>query len=324
MSAAQQEFSLDGRRVWVAGHRGMVGSAIVRRLSGEGCEILTVDRAGLDLRRQADVEAWMAAHRPDVVFVAAATVGGIHANNSFPVNFLYDNLALETNIIQAAHQCDVRKLIFLGSSCIYPRLAEQPMREDALLTGPLEPTNEWYAVAKIAGIKLCQAYRKQYGRDFISVMPTNLYGPGDNFHPEHSHVAAALIARFHAAALEKKPVVEIWGSGKPLREFMHVDDLADALIFLARTYSGYEHINVGSGQEISIADLARLIGRISGWQGELRLDPSKPDGSPRKMMDSSRLHAMGWKPRIDLEAGFANAFDWYLRNIAALRQSNLK
>lgn len=324
MSAAQQEFSFSGRRVWVAGHRGMVGSAIVRRLSGEGCEILTVDRAGLDLRRQADVEAWMAAHRPDVVFVAAATVGGIHANNSFPVNFLYDNLALETNIIQAAHQCDVRKLIFLGSSCIYPRLAEQPMREDALLTGPLEPTNEWYAVAKIAGIKLCQAYRKQYGRDFISVMPTNLYGPGDNFHPEHSHVAAALIARFHAAALEKKPVVEIWGSGKPLREFMHVDDLADALIFLARTYSGYEHINVGSGQEISIADLARLIGRISGWQGELRLDPSKPDGSPRKMMDSSRLHAMGWKPRIDLEAGFANAFDWYLRNIAALRQSNLK
>ncbi|MBX3454879.1 GDP-L-fucose synthase [Ferrovibrio sp.] len=324
MNTAQQAFSLSGRRVWVAGHRGMVGSAIVRRLGSEGCDILTVDRATLDLRRQADVEAWMAANKPDVVFVAAATVGGINANNSFPVNFLYDNLVLETNIIQAAHQCDVKKLIFLGSSCIYPRLAEQPMREDALLTGPLEPTNEWYAVAKIAGIKLCQAYRKQHGRDFISAMPTNLYGPGDNFHPEHSHVAAALIARFHAAALENRPVVDIWGSGKPLREFMHVDDLADALIFLTQHYSGYEHINVGSGQEISIADLARMIARISGWQGELRLDASKPDGSPRKMMDSSRLHAMGWRARIALEAGFAEAFDWYRRNIAAVRQSNLK
>lgn len=323
MSETRQALNLSGLRVWVAGHRGMVGSALVRRLGREGCDILTVDRATLDLRRQAEVEAWMAAQKPDVVFVAAATVGGIKANDTFPATFLYDNLALEANIIHAAHLLNVRKLIFLGSSCIYPRLAEQPMREDALLTGPLEPTNEWYAVAKIAGIKLCQAYRKQHGRDFISAMPTNLYGPGDNFHPEHSHVAAALIARFDAAARDGLPMVDIWGSGKPLREFMHVDDLADALVFLARHYSGHEHVNVGSGQEIAIADLARLIGRLSGWQGELRFDPSKPDGTPRKMMDSSHLHAMGWQAKIGLEEGFAGALRWYRENIAALRSSNL-
>jgi len=301
-------FSLSGKRVWVAGHRGMVGSAIVRRLQSIDCEVLLAGRAQLDLLRQAEVERWVAAHRPDAAFVAAATVGGILANDSRPAEFLYDNLVIETNIIEACHRADVGKLLFLGSSCIYPRLADQPMREDALLTGPLEPTNQWYAVAKIAGIKLCQAYRRQYGRDFISAMPTNLYGPGDNYDLTSSHVVAALIAKAHAAKEAGADELVVWGSGTPLREFMYVDDVADALVFLMENYSGEEHVNVGVGYDVTIRQLAETVMRVVGLDARLKLDPSKPDGTPRKLMDSSRLLAMGWKPRISLEQGLALAY----------------
>ncbi len=316
----KSEFSLQGRRVWVAGHRGMVGAALVRRLAREACTLLTVDRSQLDLRRQAEVEAWMERERPDVVFMAAATVGGIHANDSFPARFLYDNLAIETNIIHAAQRIGVAKLVFLGSSCIYPRLAEQPMREDALLTGPLEPTNQWYAVAKIAGIKLCQAYRREYGCDYISAMPTNLYGPGDNFHPQNSHVAAALIARFARAAQDGQEEISIWGSGSPRREFLHVDDLADGLIFLLRHYSGEEHVNIGTGSDVTIRELAEMLARISGWQGRLVFDRSRPDGAPQKLMDNSRIAAMGWQPAIPLERGLQTAYDWFRQNQDHIRR----
>lgn len=316
----KSEFSLQGRRVWVAGHRGMVGAALVRRLAREACTLLTVDRSQLDLRRQAEVEAWMERERPDVVFIAAATVGGIHANDSFPARFLYDNLVIETNIIHAAHRIGVAKLVFLGSSCIYPRLAEQPMREDALLTGPLEPTNQWYAVAKIAGIKLCQAYRREYGCDYISAMPTNLYGPGDNFHPQNSHVAAALIARFAQAAQDGLEEISIWGSGSPRREFLHVDDLADGLVFLLRHYSGEEHINIGTGSDVTIRELAEMLARISGWQGRLVFDRSRPDGAPQKLMDNSRIAAMGWQSAIPLERGLQAAYDWFRQNQDQIRR----
>ncbi|KAA0586575.1 GDP-L-fucose synthase [Azospirillum oryzae] len=312
-------FPLRGKRVWVAGHRGMAGSAIVRRLNREGCDILTVGRDQVDMRRQAEVEAWMAEARPDAVFMAAATVGGIHANSTRPAEFLYDNLAIETNIIHGAYKSGVKKLVFLGSSCIYPRLAEQPMREEALLTGPLEPTNEWYAVAKIAGIKLCQAYRRQYGCDFIAAMPTNLYGPGDNFDLQQGHVAAALIAKIHRAKETGADTVELWGSGKPLREFLFVDDLADALVFLAERYSGEEHVNVGTGAEISIRGLAELIAEVVGWSGHLQFDPGKPDGSPRKLMDNSRIATMGWTAPTSLRDGFAQAYRWYAENLKAGR-----
>jgi len=294
----------------------MAGSAIVRRLGEENCEILTVARAEVDLRRQADVEAWMAAKKPQAVFLAAATVGGIMANATRPAEFLYDNLAIETNIIHAAWKTNVEKLLFLGSSCIYPRLAQQPMSEDQLLTGPLESTNEWYAIAKIAGIKLCQAYRRQYGCNFISAMPTNLYGPGDNYDLKQGHVAAALQIKVHRAKTTGVPHIELWGTGTPRREFLFVDDLADALVFLMKGYSGESHVNVGTGADITIRELAELIARIADYHGEIVYDRSKPDGTPRKVMDVSRLAALGWKAKTPLEEGFRKAYRWYIENAA--------
>jgi len=307
-------FELRGKRVFVAGHRGMVGSALVRRLATEGCEVLTVSRDTVDLRDQSAVNAWFAQHRPQAVFMAAATVGGIYANDTRPGDFLFDNLAIATNVVDAAYRTDVEKLMFFGSTCIYPRLAPQPMPEDALLTGPLEPTNEWYAVAKIAGLKLCEAYRRQHGCDFVSVMPTNLYGPGDNFDPLSSHVLPALLRRINEAAHARRPAVEIWGSGEPRREFLHVDDLADAAIFLMRNWSENQHINIGYGSDISIAELARLIARVVGFDGDFVFDRSKPDGTPRKLVDVRKLTALGWRPRIDLEPGISAVYRWYLAN----------
>ncbi|MEL7280356.1 MAG: GDP-L-fucose synthase [Pseudomonadota bacterium] len=304
---AERLYDLAGKRIYVAGHRGMVGSAIVRKLSDRHCEVLTATRSEVDLIRQSDVEDWFDANRPDAVFVAAARVGGILANNSFPADFLYDNLMIEANIIKAAHATGVGKLMFLGSSCIYPKLAEQPMREDALLTGPLEPTNEWYAVAKIAGIKLAQAYRKQHGCDFISAMPTNLYGPGDNYNLETSHVLPALIRKVVEARDNGADEITMWGTGQPLREFMHADDLAGALIFLMEHYSDAPHVNVGSGQEISIRGLADLVVEKAGFRGRIVQDETKPDGTPRKLMDSSLLHGLGWKAQISLAEGVASS-----------------
>ncbi|HEX6102558.1 MAG TPA: GDP-L-fucose synthase, partial [Alphaproteobacteria bacterium] len=294
MTASNRTYELAGKRVWVAGHRGMVGAALVRRLDREGCEILTVTRTEVDLRRQSEVEDWVNAARPHAVFLAAATVGGILANDTRPAEFIYDNLVIETNIIHAAWTARVEKLLFLGSSCIYPKLAPQPMREDALLTGPLEPTNQWYAVAKIAGIKLAEAYRRQYGADFISAMPTNLYGPGDNFELKGSHVVPALIAKTHAAKESGAKQFEIWGTGKPRREFLFVDDLADALVFLMRQYSGPEHVNVGTGSDVTIRELAELVRKVVGFEGGFRFDSSKPDGTPRKLLDVSKLAQLGW------------------------------
>lgn len=305
-------FDLAGKRVWVAGHRGMVGKALVRRLEREPCEVLTVDRAELDLTAQAAVFEWMERERPDLVIVAAAKVGGINANNIYPAQFLYENLAIEANIIEGARRAGVAKLVFLGSSCIYPKFAPQPMHEDALLTGPLEPTNEWYAVAKIAGIKLCEAYRRQYGLDFVSAMPTNLYGPGDNYDLANSHVAPALIRKAHEAKLAGAPTIEVWGSGKPLRELLHVDDLADAVIHIAQAYSDDQHINVGSGEEVTIRELAELIAKVVGFEGEIVWNADKPDGTPRKLMDSSRLAALGWKAGISLEDGLRRTYGEFL------------
>ena len=305
-------YALEGKRIFVAGHRGMVGSAIVRRLADENCEVLTAGRDALDLIDQSMVRAWFAAHQPDAVFLAAARVGGIHANDTYPADFLYDNLMIEANVIEAAFRSGVGKLMFLGSSCIYPKFAEQPIREESLLTGPLEPTNEWYAVAKIAGIKLCQAYRRQHGCDFISAMPTNLYGPGDNFDPENSHVLPALIRKAHEAKLAGDPNMTIWGTGTPRREFLHVDDLADACVFLMKHYSGDSHVNVGSGSDIAIRDLADLVIRAVGFAGEIVTDESRPDGTPRKLMDGSVLAGLGWKPNIALEEGIARAYDAFL------------
>ena len=305
---------LRGRRVWVAGHRGMVGSALCRRLAVEGCEILTVGRGDVDLRRQADVEAWVAAKRPDSVFVAAATVGGIHANNTRPAEFLYDNLMIEANIIDAAWRTGVAKLLFLGSSCIYPREAPQPMTEAALLTGPLEPTNQWYAIAKISGIKLCQAYRRQYGCDFISAMPTNLYGPGDTFDPMGSHVLPALILKIHRAKQMGARSVEIWGTGTPKREFLHCDDLADALVFLFRNYSDESHVNVGTGTDLSIREVAMLLAEIIGFTGDFVFDTSKPDGAPRKLLDVGLLNRLGWRAGISLRDGLKHAYAWFLEH----------
>ncbi len=311
-----ENFRLAGKKIWVAGHRGMVGSALVRRLASENCEVVTVGRDTVDLRCQADVEHWMQDAKPDAIFLAAAKVGGILANDSRPADFLYDNLVIETNVIESARRVGVSKLLFLGSTCIYPRLAPQPMPEDSLLTGPLEPTNQWYAIAKISGIMLCRAYRKQYGLDYISVMPTNLYGPGDNYDLQSSHVVPALIAKAHATKAEGGRDIVVWGTGKPRREFLHVDDLADALVFLMQNYSDDEHINVGIGSDITIKELAELIMRIVGVEGKLRFDPSKPDGTPRKLVDTRRLDCLGWKSRIDLEDGLRDAYDWYVRNVA--------
>jgi len=305
-------FDLAGKRIYVAGHRGMAGSAIVRRLAGISCEVITAGHDELDLERQLETEQFLAAKRPDVVIVAAATVGGIHANNAYPANFISDNLAITRNTVHASYQAGVKKLLFLGSSCIYPKSASQPMREEELLTGPLEPTNQWYAVAKIAGIKLCQAYRRQYGVDFISVMPTNLYGPGDNYHPDNSHVVAALIQRFHRAKQDGASRVTVWGTGKPRREFLFVDDLADACVFVLEHYSDEEHINIGSGEEVSIAEFARLVAEVVGYRGEFVFDPSRPDGVPRKLLDSSRLNRMGWRARTPLRAGLTQAYASYV------------
>ncbi|WP_375272694.1 GDP-L-fucose synthase family protein [Sphingomonas sp.] len=305
------KFDLQGKRVYVAGHRGMVGSALVRRLAAEDCEIVTASRAEVDLKNQAAVRAWFADKRPNAVFLAAAKVGGILANDTYPADFLYDNLMIEANIIEAAHRADVAKLLFLGSSCIYPKFATQPITEDALLTGTLEPTNEWYAIAKIAGIKLAQAYRRQYDRDFISAMPTNLYGPGDNFDLNSSHVLPALIRKAHEAKLSAAQSIEIWGSGKPRREFLHVDDLADACVFLMKVYSGDEHINAGAGEDITIFDLVKLVNEVVGFTGEVRNDYEKPDGTPRKLMSCEKLAAMGWRPRIKLRDGIKDVYREY-------------
>ena len=304
-------YNLTGKKVWVAGHRGMVGSATVRRLATEDCDILTVDRKTADLRSQADVARWMADARPDAVFLAAATVGGIYANEIRPAEFLYDNLMIEANIIQAARTNGVEKLLFLGSACIYPRLARQPMAEDALMTGSLEATNEWYAIAKIAGIKLCDAFRRQYGCDFISAMPNNLYGPHDNYDLTSSHVVPALIRKVHEARINNEPTVTIWGTGKPLREFLHVDDCADALIFLMKNYSAEGHVNIGSGEEVSIAELAQIIAEVAGYRGGFVFDTGKPDGTPRKLLDVSLISGMGWRAKTSLVAGLQRTYREY-------------
>jgi GDP-L-fucose synthase len=311
-AAATLPFQLAGRRVFVAGHRGMVGAALVRRLGSEACEVLTSGRDSLDLTRQADTEHWLRDNRPDVVIVAAARVGGIACNSAFPVEFLRDNLAIELNLIGGAFAAGVRKLLFLGSSCIYPRLAPQPMTEDMLLTGPLESTNQWYAIAKIAGIKLVEAYRRQYGADFIALMPTNLYGPGDNYHPEHSHVPAALIRRFHEAKLAQAPSVTVWGTGKPRREFMAVDDLADACVFALKSYSGDRFLNVGTGRDMTIAAFARLVAEVVGYRGEIVFDASRPDGTPQKLLDVSVLTKLGWTARTPVPEGITAAYRDFL------------
>ena len=308
-------YDLANKRIWVAGHRGMVGSAIVRRLEREQpAEILTVTRQELDLIDQAATRRWLEQARPDAVFVPAAKVGGILANDTYPADFLYDNLMIAANIIQAAHAVGVEKLLFLGSSCIYPKLADQPITESALLTGELEPTNEWYAIAKIAGIKLCQAYRKQHGADFISAMPTNLYGPGDNYDLKGSHVIPALIRKAHDAKMSGADSMEIWGTGEPLREFLHADDCADALVHLMKVYSDHEHVNVGSGEDLPIKDLARKVMDVVGFEGELTHDLSKPDGTPRKLMSADKLRSLGWTPSISLEDGLKDAYAWYLEH----------
>ncbi|MDG1282554.1 MAG: GDP-L-fucose synthase [Pseudorhodobacter sp.] len=315
-------------KTYLAGHRGMVGGAILRRLRARGAEVITRTHAELDLTDQSAVRAFLQAERPDAVILAAAKVGGIHANNTYPADFLYENLMIEANVIHQAHAAGVQHLLFLGSSCIYPRAVAQPMAEDALLTGVLEPTNEPYAIAKIAGIKLCESYNRQFGTDYRSVMPTNLYGPGDNFHPENSHVLPALIRRFHEAAQARAPEVVIWGSGTPMREFLHVDDMAEASLFVldlpkaeyeANTQPMLSHINVGTGTDISIRDLAGMVAEVTGFAGEIRCDATKPDGTPRKLMDVSRLARLGWRAGIDLRQGLSETYRWYLDNAASLR-----
>jgi GDP-L-fucose synthase len=309
-------FRLGGKRVWVAGHNGMVGRALLRRLATEGCEILVAERGAVDLRRQAETEDWMATHRPQLVIVAAAKVGGVHANSRYPGEFIYDNLAIATNIIEAARRVGVEKLLFLGSSCIYPKYAPQPIPENALLTGPLEPTNEWYAVAKIAGIKLCQAYRRQYGCDFITAQPTNLYGPFDTFDLDSSHVVPALLAKAHQAKATGARELRVWGTGSPLREFLFVDDLADGLVHLIKHYSGPTPVNIGSGEETTIAGLAELISTAVGLRGTtITYDIGKPDGTPRKLVDAGFLARLGWTARTPLREGLALTYEWYVHNV---------
>jgi GDP-L-fucose synthase len=308
-------------RIFVAGHRGLVGSAIVRRLRAEGFDnLLLAGRDQLDLQDRNAVEAFFEANKPEVVILAAAKVGGIHANNSYPAEFLHDNLVLQNNVIDVAYRHGASKLTFLGSSCIYPKMAPQPIREDYLLTGPLEPTNEWYAIAKIAGIKMCQAYRRQYGFNAISLMPTNLYGPGDNFDLANSHVLPALIRKFHEAKLAGDKEVVMWGTGTPRREFLHVDDMAAATVFLTRTYEGEDIVNVGVGDDISIRELAELVREITGYEGEIVNDTSKPDGTPRKLLDVERLHGLGWKAAIPLQDGIASTYQWFLENQVDIRR----
>ena len=307
--------------VYVAGHRGLVGSALCRALERQGCtKLLTRTHSELDLTDQAAVRAFFNENRPEYVFLAAARVGGIHANNSFPADFIRDNLLIQTNIIDAACQYGSRKLLFLGSSCIYPKFAPQPMQEEHLLTGELEPTNEWYAVAKIAGIKMCQAYHKQHGFNAISLMPTNLYGPGDNFDLQNSHVLPALIRKFHEAKVQRRKEVEIWGTGRPKREFLHVDDLADACLFLMEKYDDPAMVNVGSGEEVSIAELARLVAEAVGYEGTVRYNKDMPDGTPRKFLDVSKLSELGWTGRISLEQGIADTYSWFLAHEEGVRK----
>jgi GDP-L-fucose synthase len=312
-------YDLSGKRVFVAGHGGMVGGAVVRRLCSEPCEILTASRDQLDLLDQNAVRGWMRREKPHAVVVAAARVGGIHANATYPANFIYENLAIETNVIEAAFREGVEKLIFLGSSCIYPKMAPQPIPESALLTGPLEPTNEWYAIAKIAGLKLCEAYHRQYGADFISAMPTNLYGPGDNFDLENSHVIPAILRKAHEAKEGGSPNLAVWGTGSPRREFLHVDDAADAIVHLLKNYSGAEHVNVGSGEDVTIMELTRLIADVVGFRGAIVTDPSKPDGTPRKLLDVSKLFATGWRPKHGLRDGLAQTYAWFRANVGRAR-----
>ena len=312
MTHIESIYSLKGKRVWVAGHRGMVGSALLRRLAQVDCRLLTATREDLDLTRQSEVEAWMKRTKPQAVFLAAAKVGGIAANDRWPAQFLYDNLTIAANVIHASGTTDVEKLLFLGSSCIYPKLAPQPIEEGALLTGPLEPTNQWYAIAKIAGLKLCQAYRKEYGCDFIAAMPTNLYGPEDDFDLATSHVVPALMRKAHEAKLRGDRQLVVWGSGTPRREFLHVDDAAEALVHLMTHYSGASHVNVGSGSDLTVLDLAKLIAAVVGFTGEIVIEPSKPDGTPRKLLDTSKLASLGWHPKIELEKGLASTYAWFV------------
>ena len=307
-------FKIYGKKIWVAGHNGMVGKAVVRQLEKKNCEILTVNRQSLDLTIQQDVNNWLAHNKPDAIILCAAKVGGILANERYPAEFIYQNLMIEANVINAAHTNEISKLLFLGSSCIYPKHAPQPMNESTLLTGPLENTNEWYALAKIAGIKLCQAYRKQYGSNFISAMPTNLYGPYDNFDLETSHVIPALIRKTHEAKLNNQNEIIVWGTGEPLREFMHVDDCAKGIIFLLENYSDDEHVNLGTGQEISIGSLIEMIKSIVGFKGEIKFDNSKPDGTPRKLLDTSKIKTLGWKPEKTLGDGLFETCEWFNKN----------
>jgi GDP-L-fucose synthase len=313
-------FDLRGKRVYVAGHLGLAGSAIVRRLASEPCEVLTACRRELDLTQQEATETWIKQVRPDVIFLAAARVGGIHANEAFPADFLGDNLAIGLNVLRAAVATKVKKLMFLGSSCVFPRNAPQPMTEDLLLTGALEPTNEWYAVAKIAGLKLAQAYRRQSGVDFISVMPSNLYGPGDNYHPANSHVPAALIRRFHEAKMKGADEVVVWGTGRPKREFLAADDLADACVFLMKHYSGEAFVNIGTGKEITIAEFARLVAEIVGYRGKLVFDTSRPDGPPRKLLDVSKITALGWTAKTPLREGLQATYKDFIAHGATVRE----
>jgi len=316
-NSSESTYSLAGKRVWVAGHNGMVGSGLMRRLQHEDCEVLTVERDCVDLRRQVETEDWVAESKPDAIFLSAAKVGGIVANDTRPAEFIYDNLTLEVNVIEAARRTRVERLVFLGSSCVYPKFAPQPIREDALLSGSLEPTNQWYAVAKIAGIKLCQAYRRQYACRFISAMPTNLYGPGDNFDFTDSHVIPALIRKIHEAKGRNAGQVEIWGSGTPKRDFLHVDDCADGLVFMMKHYDDEPAVNLGSGTEIAIRSLASMLSRIIEFEGNLYFDKSRPDGTPRKLLDTKVLSDMGWQPRIELEAGLSEVYQWFVRNYAS-------
>jgi len=316
---ALKPFGLDGKRVWVAGHNGMVGSALIRSLAMEPiADILTATSSDLDLRRQDQTEDFVRGSRPDVILMAAGRVGGIHANQSAQGQFLYENLAMAANTIEAARQCNVEKFVMLGSSCIYPREATQPIREEELLSGPLEPTNEGYAIAKIAALQLTKMYRRQYGMNAISLMPTNLYGPNDNFSLKTSHVLPSLIRKIHEAKVRSAETVELWGSGRPLREFLHVDDLADATILALKTYEGESHINIGCGEDISIRDLAHLIGDVVGWTGEFVFDTSMPDGTPRKLLDVGRLKNLGWSPKFPLRQGIAMTYEWFLKSNEAL------